>query len=296
MSNKIMLFIGCLLLAFGLHAQDDVPILLTKSDKKVKYAPGQGEKFSKVSAVKSLDAGGVLKLSRKSSARLYCNGSFKELEGKGEYTIADLFQDELKYTPMGFSNTFNGMLMAAIGGPRGSDTTSSSSGWGNKKFEIAGETPIGKTTANQSITFRWRSREVLPAYEFVIGDESGKVVHAATVNEKKYALELGSLGLNTGKKYFWKVQAPGGEGASSGKYSFTIADEGEQAAAMEGLQEEEAYKKADPLIRKLMEAASLEEAEFYYAAGQAYEEATKMSDKGDLPKNMREAFSRRRQN
>ena len=44
-----------------------------------------------------------------------------------------------------------------------------------------------------------------------------------------------------------------------------------------------------------MEAASLEDAEFYYAADMAYKEAAAMADKGDLPKEMYEAFLRRRQ-
>lgn len=295
MSKQILLFAGCLLLAFGLQAQSDVPILLTKTEKKVKYAPEKDARFSKVEAVKSLDADGVLKLRGKSVARLYCNGAFKELEGKGEYVVGDLFADELRYAPMGFSNTFNGRLMAAIGGPKEGDTIPPSSGWGNKKFDIVSETPIGKAVAGKSLTFRWQSREDLPEYTITIEDAAGKTIHSATVKEKQYMFNLGEHGLMAGKDYSWKVAQPGEAGASSDKYYFSVAGEAEKAEVMKYLQEEEAYQQADPVIKKLMEAASLEDAEFYYAADAAYKEAAGMADKGELPKEMYEAFMRRRQ-
>ena len=47
-------------------------------------------------------------------------------------------------------------------------------------------------------------------------------------------------------------------------------------------------------MKKLMEAASLEEAEFYYDADRSYEEASQMAGDEELPEKMREAFARRR--
>lgn len=282
------------MLAFSLQAQDDIPILLSKSYKKIKYAPEPGAKYSKIQAVKSLDAKGVLKLGGKSTARLYCNGLFKDIEGRGEYVIADLFGDELNYRAMGFANTFNGMLMAAIRGPRGTDTTSASSGWGNKKFDIISATPIGKAISNQSLRFQWQSRENIPEYEFTIEDESGRVIHSKKVNQKEYTVDFSGLGLKAGKSYAWKVVQPGGEGMVSDKYFFKVADEKEKADVITALQEEEVYQEAGPQMKKLMEAASLEDSEFYYAADQAYVEAAQMSGKEDLPEKMREAFVRRR--
>lgn len=289
-----MLFVGCFLLGFGLQAQMDVPILLTKTYKKVKYAPEQGARFSKVEGTKSLSPEGVLKLKGKSTARLYCNGTFKELEGKGNYSVAELFEDELRYAPMGFSNVFNDRLMAAIGGPKGSDTTAVSSGWGNKKFDIIGQTPIGKTTAGQPLTFRWQSKEELPEYTFTIEDKSGKTLYSTTVSKKQLALNLAEQGLEANMAYAWKVTQPGEGGASSNKFYFSVVSEEEKAEVMKALQEEEAYQQAEPLMKKLMEAAYLEDAEFYYAADTAYEEAAKM-DKGGLPEEMYKAFVRRRQ-
>lgn len=292
MSKQILFIVGCLLLSLSLQAQDDVPILLTKTYKKVKYAPEQGARYSKVEATKSLGPEGVLKLSGKATARLYCNGTFKELEGKGMHPVASLFEDELRYAPMGFSSTFNSRLMAAIGGPKGSDTTSISSGWGNKKFEIISSTPIGKAVAGQLITFRWQSKKDLPEYTFSLEDESGKVVHSAAVKKKEYMLNLGELGLKEGKKYAWKVVETGGA-AFSNKYFFSIARDAEKAEVMKLLQEEEVYQQADPLMKKLMEAVSFEDAEFYYAADKAYAEAAGMSDTGNLPQEMREALTRK---
>lgn len=294
MSKHILLFAGCLFLALSLQAQEGAPILLTQSYKKIRYAPEQGARFTKIEATKSLDAKGVLKLGGKSTAKLYCNGHFKGLEGKGEYMIADLFAKELEYSAMGFSNTFNGMLMAAIGDDKNPTPPPTSSGWGNKKFGIISQTPVGKTGASQSITFQWASKEDLPAYEFILEDQNGKTVHSATVNAKQYSLDLGKLALKEGMAYSWKAMQPGGQGLSSNKYSFTIAGKGEQEAGMKALQEEEAYQQADPLMKKLMEAAWLEDSEFYYAADLAYKEAAGMADKGELPRQMYEAFMARR--
>lgn len=294
MSKHFLFFVSCLLLAFSLQAQEDMPILLSKSYKKIKYAPAPGAKFAKIEAVKSLDAKGVLKLGGKSTAKLYCNGRFKDIEGKGEYAIADLFAEELRYSAMGFANTFNGMLMAAINGPRGSDTTATSSGWGNKKFDIIGTTPIGKAVAGQSLNFHWQSKKPLPEYEFMIEDESGKVIHSKKVGQKQYTLNFSDLNLQAGKTYAWKVVQPGGEGMASNKYLFTIAAEKEKEEVISALQEEEVYQQADALLKKLMEAASLEEAEFYYDADRSYEEASQMAGDEELPEKMREAFARRR--
>ncbi len=290
-----MLFVGCFLLSIGLQAQVDVPILLTKTHKKVKYAPEQGARFSKVEATKSLDPGGVLKLRGKSKARLYCNGTFKELEGKGNYAVAELFEDELRYAPMGFSNVFNDRLMAAIGGSKGSDTMAVSSGWGNKKFDIISQTPIGKTTAGQPLTFRWQSKEEFSEYAFTIEDESGKTLYSATVGKKQHTVNPSEQGLTAGMAYTWRVTQPGENGASSNKFYFSIVDEAEKAEVMKALQEEEAYQQADPLMKKLMEAAYLEDAEFYYAADEAYEAAARMEGEGGLPEEMHKAFVRRRQ-
>lgn len=293
MSKQIMLFAGCLLLAFSLQAQEEVPILLTSSYKTVKYAPEKGARFARIKATKSLDAKGVLKLGGKSTAKVYCNGAFRDLEGKGEYLIADLFARELEHSAMGFSNTFNDMLMAAIGGSRGSDSIPASDGWGNKKFDIVSRTPIGKAVAGQKLRFQWASREALPQYEFILEDESGKVLHSATVSETIYTADLGALGLKKGK-YAWKVVKAGGEGPASNKYFFSVTGEDEKARAMKALQDEEGYQQADPLMKKLMEAAWLEDSEFYYAADMAYKEAAQMADEGALSRKMYEAFMARR--
>ena len=294
MSKHFLLFIGCLLLAFSAQAQKDVPILLTKSYKKIKYAPEPGAKFSKIEATKSLDAKGVLKLGGKSTAKLYCNGAFKELNGKGAYVISDLFKDELQYTPMGFSNTFNGMLMAAIGGEKDKTLPGTGDGWGNKKFGIVSKTPIGKAVAGQPIVFQWQSKESLPEYEFILEDGNGKVLHSATVKEEQYGVNLEELGLKAGNAYSWKVMQPGSKGLSSNKYSFSITGKEELTKAMNALQEEEAYQQADPLLKKLMEAAWLEDAEFFYAADMAYKEAASISGRCDLSTEMRRAFEARR--
>lgn len=294
MSKPIVLIAGILLLALSLQSQGDVPILLTKSYKKVRYAPEQGAKFTKIEAVKSLDAKGVLKLGGKSSARLYCNGAFKELEGKGAYAVGSLFQEELRYTPMGYANLLNDRLMAAIGGPKGSDTTSAVGGVITiEAFPITVNTPTGKLAAGQTIPLRWQSMQEVPEYRFIIKDGAGKEVHSATVNKMEYALDLGSLGLKTGIQYSWRVVQSGEERVSSNKYFFTITPAEEQEKVMKNLQEEEAYQQADPMMMKLMEGVWLENFGFYYAADKAYQEAARIEGKQGLSENMRRAFTRR---
>ncbi|MCO6489730.1 MAG: hypothetical protein J5I98_15045 [Phaeodactylibacter sp.] len=293
MSKPIVLIAGILLLALSLHGQGDVPILLTKSYKKVRYAPEQGAKFTKIEAVKSLEAKGVLKLGGKSSARLYCNGAFKELDGKGAYAVGSLFQEELRYTPMGYANLLNDRLMAAIGGPKGTDSIPAGSGAMNKRFDIGVTTPVGKAVAGQTIRLQWESAKDIPEYQFLIEEEGGKEVHSALVTEKQYAFSPGSLGLKAGRKYAMRVMQPGG-GAASGKYFFTVAEDKEKAEAIKALQAEAIYQEAEPVMKKLMEAVSLEDAGFYYAADQAYAEAAQLAGKDELPGKMREALVRRR--
>lgn len=293
MSKPIILIAGFLTLAFSLQSQGDAPILLTKSYKTIKYAPEQGAKFTKIEATKSLDADGVLKLGGKSMARLYCNGAFKELEGKGQYVVGDLFQDELRYKPMGYANLLNDRLMAAIGGPKGTDSIPAGSGAMNKRFDIGVTTPVGKAAAGQTIRLQWESAKDFPEYQFLIEEEGGKEVHSAIVTEKQYAFSPGSLGLKAGRKYALRVMQPGGA-AASGKYFFTVAEDKEKAEAIKSLQAEAIYQEAEPVMKKLMEAVSLEDAGFYYAADQAYAEAAQMAGKDELPGKMRKALARRR--
>ncbi len=292
MSKTILLSLCGLFLFSGLQAQDDVPILLTDTYKKVKYAPETGAKFSKVKATKSLDPDGVIKLNRKSTAKVYCNGKFITLEGKGEYPIKETFEDEFDNFLMGSANIFNSMLMAAVGDDTKKTTDGSTAdGLGNKKFDINSRTPVGKVKAGQAVHFQWSSKQPAPSYTFSLMGPDGETLHETSVSGTSIEVFLDKLDLTEGTTYYWKVAA--GEDMASDKYDFVVSSGEEQMNAIEKAKSNSAYKEASPLMRKLMEAASLEQDGFLYAAAQAYKEAQQMDEKGEVAEKMYQAFEAR---
>ncbi len=297
MFRRQMLTMIGLLCFLGAQAQGDVPILLTETYKTVKYAPGEGLKFSKAMGGQALQADGVLKLGGKSVAKLYCNGKFVEVKGKGAHKVADELGETLNNSPFGFANRFNDFLLASSDG--GSATgqkvspPGSGSGWGDKSKKIKPGIRIGAVGADEDVVFSWSAEKPATAYVFRILGKGDEAVYEAETVGAAHTVGLKALGLMPGMTYYWHVADKGDSSADTGKLDFEVKTPEARDKALAGLKNDAAYEQAGPAMKKLMEAAAFEDGGFYYAAMVAYTGALKLNTDDAIAQKLQQAYMKR---
>ena len=296
MFRKQMLTIIGLLCFMGGQAQGDMPVLLTDTYKKVKYAPGENAKFSKAKQGQALQADGVLKLGGKSTAKLYSNGQFVEVKGKGKHKISQELGDALNASGFGFASRFNDFLMAANEGSGTTDKVNppgSGSGWGSKDSKIKPGIRLGALTGDEKVVFSWVSDKPATAYSFQILGKGDKVLYQAETKGPAHEVDLKELGLKPDMTYYWQAMVKDNSELSTGKLDFDVKSPLAKAKALAGLNNTPAYEQAGPALKKLMEAAAFEDGGFYYDALVAYTDALKMDTKNSAAQKMQQAFVKR---
>ncbi|MCB0569376.1 MAG: hypothetical protein KDC66_06430 [Phaeodactylibacter sp.] len=297
MFRKPLLTIIGLLCFFGMNAQGDTPILLTSVYKKVKYAPGEGMKFTRAMEGQSLKQDGILKLCGKATARLYCNGKFVEVNGKGGHKLSEEVASAMGNSPFGFANRFNDFLMAANEGSGSNDQVrppDSGSGWGDEKRTVSPGIRLGTVGGDEKITFSWSGQQPATGYDFKIVGEGDQVVYQAeTMGPAALAVDLKALNLKPGKDYYWEVKPKGATDAGSGKLDFKVEGPSAREKALAGLKSDATYEEASAVMKKLMEAAAYEDSGFYYTAMVAYTEALKQNTDNEMAQKLQQAFVKR---
>jgi hypothetical protein len=123
-------FAVCLWLAAP--AQEERPVVLVASQGKVTYQSPSSKARQKVVAGAVLRETGSLRLKKRSSAVLFCDGRYEQLDGKNQLVIAERFPLEgSNLFSLNFENQFSNYLTAAI--KLAADPDNATDAWGGVK-------------------------------------------------------------------------------------------------------------------------------------------------------------------
>ena len=113
MFKSQMIVLVVLLLTLSATAQNDQPVVLVSSTGKVCYQSPAGGKYQKVQTGALLRNTGMVKLSRKSTATIYCNGKFETL-AKGQHAMGPIFGEASSMRKLNFDSKFGDYLVKAV--------------------------------------------------------------------------------------------------------------------------------------------------------------------------------------
>ena len=169
------------------------------------------------------------------------------------------------------------------------DTIRSADGWGGHGARIVAILPEGKVLAG-IVTFSWSKPAGVTAYQVTIQDENDQVLYSATVKDTFVPIDLRPLNLTPGMVYYWRVQAAESPKLSSSPKGFVVASADEQARDIKRAAKSNVFNKGGADLKGLMEAAALEETEWYYDAQLKYAALYKLYPKNDMLRMMYSAF------
>lgn len=144
MFKQLILFSIGLSLGVTAYTQNEMPVILVYSKGKINYrSPAKAEQQPVVPGA-VLNRNGVISLKKKSQAVVFCEGQFRQIQGKEPVSLAEQFPKSGGTVKLGFDLAFGEHLLAAVsmaaypGNPRdawGSVKTASGTGdgWGGLK-------------------------------------------------------------------------------------------------------------------------------------------------------------------
>ncbi|MDX1912349.1 MAG: hypothetical protein SFV22_12725 [Saprospiraceae bacterium] len=166
------------------------------------------------------------------------------------------------------------------------DKSKAGDGWGGKGTNIRLIMPFGKLRP-ENTTFFWSKPATTEAYQLNILDGSGKIVHSVNVRDTFVTIDLKALSLSYEDIYRWKISAGN---LVSNELEFGMGDDEDWASTLEKIKASPLNTSSqDPVLPKLIEAVSLENDEWCYAAYQIYADLQKQKP-GNLAKMMYGAF------
>ncbi len=181
-------------------------------------------------------------------------------------------------------------IRSADGWGRGvKDTIRSGDGWGGHGAQIVAILPEGKVLPGV-VTFSWSKPAGVQRYRVDIQDENDRVLHNVTVQDTFVPIDLQPLNLTPGIVYYWRVQAAESPKLSSSPKGFVISSADEQAQDMKRAAKSNVFNKGGADLKGLMEAAALEETEWYYDAQLKYDALYKLYPKNNMLRMMYSAF------
>lgn len=153
-------------------------------------------------------------------------------------------------------------------GTSGADAKPGGDGWGGMGVNIVPIMPFGKLLAD-SVTFAWSKPAGAGAYQLEILDGNGDVLHRVTALDTFAMIDLRKLNLTPKQRYSWQVKLPDA-GLSSNTRDFTVGTSADLVAAAKEATNSLVYRGGGPVLQGLMEAAALENANWYVAADRRY--------------------------
>jgi len=204
-----------------------------------------------------LSAGDELRVTEGMAVLIYLSGRSVKV-GAGESHSVQ--QESGKTSPLigRIKNTFDEIV-----GPREEAERPVVHGMARDVVDLTGALPANSRISSADFAFVWDPLEDVEEYEFTLESAAGEVLAKRTVSGTR--LEAGSLSLESGKRYVWKVQeAESFLPRSSGK-SWVLIASGEKATELRDLlkQIDEVYSGE---TRLLLKVAALFQGEFYFEA------------------------------
>lgn len=292
-----------LLILFTLNVsaigQDDFMVAFSVTGK-IKYTKSKADKPKRMRSGEVLFADATITLKKKAKVSLYFDGEYQVLETPGTYAIADVMKTVEGKIEDRFAEMLMGDMLASTGG--GTGKGKGGIGYGNAKFTVvpiqpfnAGNT-IGKVS-DAEITFRWANKKSVDpstnTFKFTLLEKGGAAIHQAEVKGFNLTLNASTLGLKPGSVYIWQVEATSDEKVKSPEVQFEYSDANVTRTLLQALGKENLYQTSSAATQLFLEAGSLEEKGYYYAAHQRLEMATKKYKKDGLLKKAYDSYLQR---
>jgi uncharacterized protein (UPF0248 family) len=170
----------------------------------------------------------------------------------------------------------------------GDKTGSGKDGWGKQDIMTRSASPGGRYIEGLN-KVSWEPLKGTKKYTFVIEDMNHKLVFTTQVNGTEYSFDSKACKLTPGNVYAWYVHHPNKKQVSTPVF-FMIVDKGEEEIVLEKIKATDIYKKSNSVIKLLMEAHQMEEADYLLAAQMKYKKSLESEPNNSLAKMMYSLF------
>lgn len=325
MKNQLLIWACALLCWQSVQAQEVAPVALVAASGKVVYSSAGAKQKLVPGAV--LKPSGTLTLGKKSSVLLLSDGQFKQMKGKQSTVISTQFQEAASGAArLSFDYIFSNYVMSALqmaasaensgdgwgavrtgtgtgdgwGSVRtGTGTgdgwgvvrtgTGTGDGWGGKGNQIRAIQPFGKLMPGAA-TFRWSKPAGNRTFKLTISDLRNQTMLETTTVDTFFTVDLTKAPFRAGVTYQWSIGSEEAPAAVSNTLQIELSDATQHNAAVERVQRAPSYAQSPPEVQMLMQAVSLEQADFYEDAAGFYRSLQKSQPKNQLVRIMHAAF------
>ncbi len=147
--------------------------------------------------------------------------------------------------------------------------------------------------ALETVTFIWTTEsETGFTLNLFAADNDSKALFSKMSKTNSLELDMGAIeGMETGKKYFWRVEKEVGESkVQSKKINFSVVAAAVVERAIMELEKTSSYKEASPWQKALRSAYTLEKNGFNNAAGKKYRQAMQAFPNNEIVKKAHSRF------
>jgi len=167
--------------------------------------------------------------------------------------------------------------------------TGTGDGWGGKGNNIRAIQPFGKLMPGSAV-FRWSKPAGNRTFKLTISDLHNQTVLETNTLDTFYTVDLTKAPFQAGTKYQWSVASDEAPAAVSNTLQMELSDDAQRNAAIERVQRAASYAQNPPDVQQLMQAVSLEQADFFAEAAGIYSALQKTQPKNQLVRLMHAAF------
>lgn len=167
--------------------------------------------------------------------------------------------------------------------------TGTGDGWGGKGNAISAIQPFGKLIPGTT-TFRWSKPAGNRTFKLTISDMRNQTMLEITTVDTFYTVDLTKAPFQSGVTYQWSVGSDEAPAAVSNTLQIELSDATQRNAAIERAQRAPTYAQSPPEVQMLMQAVSLEQADFYEDTAGHYSSLQKAQPKNQLVRIMHAAF------
>ncbi len=262
--------------------------LVSDATGKVTYTEKGSTMAKPVTAGTVIPDDATVTVGKKSSLTLVSGDRSLAFAQKGAHSMAVLAKE---VAAKGERSRFAQMAFVAKGyGELPKDSSTRRKGWGGKD-SIVFQPPIGGKLALQTATIRWYALKGGSVYKLTVYQTAKEMpVLEALTSAAEFTFDPAQLAVKTGQPCFVQVAlaSDGKVKSKQAKLIFAPLEQVENALA--GLKKDKEYLKGSAQQKSLMEAAELENLEFWASANERYQAAIRLNGSNSLAKRMYTAF------
>lgn len=205
-------------------------ILLIKGDVLVKQ---QGYPLKKAKVLQKLSLNDSIYLNNDQSNITIANtsGSRTELKGKGKYRITEIQIKENSKGPGATSKFFAFLYEELLHPKKGFNQQSIAASWGggSRASVESVKWPInGLVSSGDSILFKWRHKNKMLNYNFILYDNSMNEIFNCNVRDTQLVIKTINLRVRDKIRYFWSIKSVSESTLTLSKYHFELVSKEEE--------------------------------------------------------------------